>query len=92
MYGKAGAYRLKSYGAEHRALSSYLMSKDEYITWVFAGVMDAIEFVNYGGIISNPKDIVRAINESDTDLVREILDEYNIDIPKFVEEEACVAL
>lgn len=42
-FGKAGAYRSKSYGLEYRVLSSWWVSKPEYIALVY----NIVEFVYY---------------------------------------------
>lgn len=47
-YGKAGAYRLKSFGVEYRTLSNFWIFSDEDIEWVYNGVMTAVNMVNSG--------------------------------------------
>ncbi len=42
-FGKAGAYRSKSYGLEYRVLSSWWVTKPEYIALVY----NIVEFVHY---------------------------------------------
>lgn len=78
MYGKAGEYRLKSYGVEHRTLSTFWTSNKTLMEWVWDSTMAAIEFVNSGGIITNPDDIIRCINNSDKELAKEIIDDYRL--------------
>lgn len=80
MYGKAGAYRIKKYGVEYRVLSTFWTENEELMRWAFNQTMKAVEFVNNGGIITNPEDIISAINNSDKDKCLEILDDYNIEI------------
>jgi hypothetical protein len=85
MYGKAGAYRLKGYGAEYRVVSNFWTNNEELMKWVWGQVIKAIDWVNHGGIITNPKDIVNCINHSDKDLAIEIIEDYHIEIPGLVD-------
>ena len=82
LYGKAGAFRFKPYGVEYRVLSAFWTDNDELIKWAFNTTKQAIDFVNSGGIITNPDDIIKAINNNDKELAEEILFDYNIDIYK----------
>lgn len=84
LYGKAGAYRFKSYGVEYRVLSSYLSDNDDYLSFVYDYTMKAIDFVNNDGIITDPDRIQDCINNSDKSLAFEILDDYNIEIPNYL--------
>lgn len=78
MYGKAGAYRIKSYGVEYRVLSTFWTASEELISWAFNATQQAIDFVNTGGIITNEADIIHAINTADAEIAKEILSDYNI--------------
>ena len=80
MYGKAGDYRLKGYGVEYRVLSGYFLGSNELLSWLWDATQKAIDFVNAGGIITNPEDIIKAINNCDKELAKEILEDYNIKI------------
>ena len=42
MYGKAGAYRLKSYGVEYRVMSNRWLSDPRLVGWVFNAVQHAM--------------------------------------------------
>ena len=46
MYGKAGAYRLKSFGVEYRTLSNFWIFDERNIQWVYDGVQAAVDLVN----------------------------------------------
>lgn len=77
LYGKPGCFRLKpKYGVEMRLLSSYFLSSEELIRWVYKQTIKAINFVNIGGIITNEEEIIKAIMESDLELAEEIIEEY----------------
>ena len=80
MYGKAGDFRMKKYGVEYRVLSSYFIQNDELIGWVYDQTQAAINFVNQGGIITNPSDIIDAINMCNHNLANEIIEDYNLNI------------
>lgn len=80
LYGKAGAYRDKPYGVEYRVLSSHFLNNNDLLEFIFDNTLKAIEFVNIGAEVTNPLDVIKAINTSDKKLSLEILDEYNIEI------------
>lgn len=81
LYGKAGAMRMKKFGCEYRVLSNFWIFDDELIRWVFNNTIKALEFVNMGGIITNPDDIIKCINTCDKELALEIIDDYGIPMP-----------
>jgi hypothetical protein len=81
MYGSAGSYRIKpAYGVEYRVLSNFWIDTPQFMEWAWEGTMRAIDFVNDGGIITNPGDIQKCINQGLKELASEILDDYNINI------------
>ena len=59
LYGKAGAYRDKSYGAEYRTLSNFWIWHDQLIAWCWEGANRAVQFVARGNTI--PEEIGLAI-------------------------------
>lgn len=48
LYGKAGAYRPKSYGVEHRVLSNFWILDKKYIEWVWRNTERALTAVENG--------------------------------------------
>jgi hypothetical protein len=67
LYGKAGAFRFKPYGAEYRTLSNFWIFDNKLITWAYEGTQRALEFVDKGNKISD-KDghlIQQCINNGD---------------------------
>jgi hypothetical protein len=87
VYGKAGAHRLKKYGAEYRVLSTFWTETDELIEWAYEGTQRAIDFVNQGGIITNPNEIIKCINNCDKEMALQIIDDYNMD---FIKQELLI--
>ncbi len=85
MYGKAGDYRFKQYGVEFRVLSGYFLMSDELLDWVYENTMKAIEFVNIGGIITDPDRIIECINTCNKDLAKQIIEDYKIEVLDFQE-------
>lgn len=84
LYGMAGCFRNKKYGVEYRSLSNFWLQDNGLMTWAWQSTMEAIDFVNKGGIITNEDQIVDAINTYDKNLATEILDDYGINIPNYV--------
>lgn len=80
MYGKAGDYRLKPYGVEYRVLSGYFLESDTLLSWIWDNTMAAIDFVNNGGIITNPDDIIMSINNCNKQIALEVISDYKINI------------
>lgn len=80
MYGKAGAFREKSYGVEYRTLSNFWIESEESVTWMVSQVNNAIDFINKGIEISDVDQakIQLAINNQDTELAQEIATKYNL--------------
>jgi hypothetical protein len=72
LYGKAGAFRNKSYGVEYRTVSNYYINSVELTKWVFDNTFAAIDFVNQGNVISTDEanDVRKAINQADKKLAQ----------------------
>lgn len=83
MYGKAGAFREKSYGVEYRTLSNFWIKSEETVKWAFDQVLIAVNFINKGFQISDEEqvEIQLAINNQDVPLAYKYINKYNI---KFV--------
>lgn len=81
LYGKAGACRFKQYGVEYRSPSNYYLTSKELTTWVYDSVKEAINFINNDNTSSLYQDeeyIVKAINNNDKDLAKELIKNYNL--------------
>lgn len=81
LYGKAGAMRMKPFGMEMRTLSNFWIFNDKLIDWVYENTLAAIDFVNIGGIITNPEEIVECINTCNKEMALEIIEDYKIKMP-----------
>lgn len=82
MYGKAGAYRLKFYGAEYRSLSNFWLQHESGVQSVFDGVKLAIDFVNEGKTYKltdqQQLDIQTCINTGDEVLAYQLVAQFNL--------------
>ena len=69
LYGKAGCFRPKPYGAEYRTLSNFWIFDDSLIQWAFEGTQRALEFVEKGNTIdvADGYRIQRCINTNNPD-------------------------
>jgi hypothetical protein len=80
LYGKAGAFRFKSYGAEYRTVSNYYLQSPDLTKWAFNNTMEAIEFVNSGNPIGEDeaKGIQAAINFNDRKLAQTLCTYFGV--------------
>ena len=86
MYGKPGAFRPKTYGAEYRVLSNAWLINDDLKRWVFRNTkaaMDAADKDNFAFKRVSSK-IMSNMMDPNPDLkrVRQVLDKLNIEIPQ----------
>lgn len=73
LYGKAGAFRPKEYGAEHRVLDNYWLG-DEFIASIWDRYMEAIDAAN--SEIQLPKDMAEEIQHRINNYVTDGLEEF----------------
>lgn len=80
LYGKAGCFRAKEYGAEYRVLSGFFLSSDETLEFAYDGTMKAIEFVNQGNVINDEMRqlICQTINNNDLKAVDQVMSFYKL--------------
>lgn len=84
MYGKAGAYRFKSYGVEYRGLSNYWLDDEELTTLIFNGIKMAVNMINGNeSYLTRMSDelqmkIQLCINTGDEKLAMELVSSLNL--------------
>ncbi len=69
LYGKAGSFRNKEYGLEYRTLSNFWTSDPDEIGFIYDQVVKAIKGENV-----QDQTIKECINENDTELAKQILE------------------
>ena len=75
LYGKAGAFRLTSYGIEYRTLSNFWIFSEAKCKWVFDQVIAAI--LAHDSLIV-PLTVQEAINSHDADMVKKLTETYSL--------------
>lgn len=83
LYGKAGAFRHKPYGAEYRTLSNFWLASVELIHWAYNNTMKAVEFSRDAANVDSldGDSICIAINTGDKDLAKELISSYGVALP-----------
>lgn len=82
MYGKAGAFRPKPYGAEYRTLSNMWLNDNKLIQWVFRNAKAGMtRLINGDELALKHGDIQEIINSSNKDAAMKIMKEENIEVP-----------
>lgn len=78
LYGKAGAFRAKSYGVEYRTLSNFWIFSPRLIKWAWDNTARAegCEF----DVKQEQDRILAAINGNDKDVARQLVKEYNLEV------------
>lgn len=78
LYGKAGCFRLTPWGVEYRTLSSAMMEDSITLSFVWNQLEKAIAACNSGASLPHPSYVRQAIDESDLDLAKALIEEYNL--------------
>lgn len=82
LYGKAGAFRPKSYGVEYRTPSNYWIRTPALMEWVFHQCEKVQEFVSAGNTIGDTDTMAQkiqdCINNSDKSLLGDINKHYGL--------------
>ena len=81
LYGKAGAFRNKSYGVEYRTPSNFWVWNPELIGWVYDNTARAISFTDSKEIPEEDGEAIRyAINNNDQKTAMMLVNRYNLDV------------
>jgi len=86
MYGKAGAFRHKTYGVEYRTLSNFWIKSKELSQWVFEQTLKAIEIARdpeFRKLLMSDNFTDRVqniINNSDTRGAKALMAEYKLGV------------
>jgi hypothetical protein len=80
LYGKAGAFRWKSYGAEYRTVSNYYLATTKLRKWAFNNTMEAIEFINRKNPVTREEaDAIQlAINTNNKELAQTLCTYFGV--------------
>ena len=79
LYGNAGSFRHCKYGVEWRTLSGAFLKDDETIGWVWDRTFDAINAFNQELEFESDKDLIlEAINNSNIEIAKQLINKYNI--------------
>ena len=78
LYGKAGAFRKKSYGVEYRTLSNFWVLDEKLIDWVWRNTERAL--ANVGGAEYFEKDILGSINNGDIEAAKFLVKSCKLEV------------
>lgn len=92
LYGKAGSFRTRSYGAEYRTLSNFWIHNPDYTEWAYNQTIRAAHEALKFGPDSNDQyrkfmeafdlgeSIQACINESNVDMAQALVSAYNLEV------------
>lgn len=82
LYGKAGAYRDKSFGVEYRTLSNFWIFKDKLIEWAWNNTERAVNAVDAQFALSDEDEacIVTCINNNDKSLAKKLVKQFELEV------------
>lgn len=80
LYGKAGAFRHKSYGVEYRTISNYYLKDKKSTLWVYDAAKAAIKFLNDGNYIEDTfgKIVQDTINTGNKENALALIKDFNL--------------
>jgi hypothetical protein len=89
LYGKAGAHRPKPYGVEYRALGNFWVTSPSLVDLMYRLSDVAVRLCSEGESetitkAANPKRVIKAINDSDVGLAKEIVEQV---LAKYLEKD-----
>lgn len=78
LYGKAGCFRLTSYGVEYRVLSSAMMKDTETLQFVWDQLAKAIRAYNNQRDLPPEEMVISAINDSNVELAKKLISDFKL--------------
>ena len=78
LYGKAGCFRLTSYGFEYRTLSSAMMKDIKTLQFVWSQLMRAISAYEDEECLMNSTKVQDIINNSDVNAAKQAIEKYSL--------------
>lgn len=78
LYGKAGCFRLTSYGIEYRVLSSAMMKDTETLQFVWDQLAKAITAYNNQRDLPPEEMVISAINDSNVELAKKLISDFKL--------------
>jgi hypothetical protein len=78
LYGKAGAFRAKSYGVEYRTLSNFWIFKDELIRWAWRNTQRAVDYEQDVSVLEAR--ILDAVNNNNKDEAKKLVEEFQLEV------------
>lgn len=81
LYGRAGCFRLTSFGVEYRTPSPYYLANRELVAGVFRSIDMAVDLVNDGIKFTDQEqlDIQACINTADVELAEKLVKNYQLE-------------
>lgn len=81
MYGKAGAMRIKPYGAEYRTLSNAWLNSEKLMRWVYRASVKGMQELMGGNCLAEKYgDIQEIINTSNVKAAKEIINNEKLEV------------
>lgn len=78
LYGKAGAFRAKSYGVEYRTLSNFWIFDEKLIRWVWRNSERAVS--SQVDVLAEQERILDAINNNNKQVAQQLVDQYQLEV------------
>lgn len=79
LYGKAGCFRLTSYGFEYRSLSSFFLGTKTKLRFVWDCVERAIDAYVQAKPLPPAEEVIDAINNNNNVLALDLINRFNLD-------------
>jgi hypothetical protein len=81
LYGKAGAYRIKSYGVEYRTISNWWIFEERLIDWVYLNTERALNAVLYKMSFAEDAKLIQAtIDNNNRDSALALVEKYKLEV------------